>query len=166
LHDLLLTLIATKDLILQHGSVWLFFLLALGIVGLPIPDETLLASAGYLIARGKLALLPTLAAGYGGAIFGITGSYIIGLTAGSFLVKKYGRWIGLTEARAAKAHYWFDRFGVWALFFGYYIPGVRHFTGYVAGTLREPYAKFATFAYGGAIVWASTFFLIGYFLGK
>lgn len=165
LNHLLTALMAAKDILLQHGSIGLFFLLALGIIGLPVPDETLLASAGFLIARGKLALSSTLTAGYLGALCGITGSYVIGLTAGSFLVKKYGTWIGLTEKRIAKAHYWFDRVGIWALFFGYFIPGVRHLTGYIAGALRETYPRFALFAYSGAFVWASTFLALGYYLG-
>jgi membrane protein DedA with SNARE-associated domain len=38
----------------EWGSFGLFPLLALGIVGLPVPDETLLASAGFFIASGEL----------------------------------------------------------------------------------------------------------------
>lgn len=159
-------LIAAKDLILQHGSLGLFFLLALGIIGLPIPDETLLASAGFLIARSKLALFPTVLAGLGGAVCGITGSYLIGLVAGSFLIKKYGSYIGLTEKRAQQAHVWFERIGIWSLTIGYFIPGVRHLTGYIAGTLRIKYSIFALFAYLGAFIWVSTFLLIGYELGS
>src|ERR1700690_3819557 len=38
----------------HYGSVSLFFLMMLGIVGLPVPDETLLVFSGYLIFKGKL----------------------------------------------------------------------------------------------------------------
>lgn len=45
--------------IIQYGYLALFALLLLGIVGLPVPDETLLAFAGYLIFTNELAPLPT-----------------------------------------------------------------------------------------------------------
>ena len=38
----------------QHGYLGMFFLLMLGIVGLPVPDETLLVFCGYLIYKRRL----------------------------------------------------------------------------------------------------------------
>lgn len=153
-----------SEIILQHGGLALFVLLALGIVGLPIPDETLLISAGYLIAHNKLTLTPTLIGAYLGSICGISLSFLIGRLAGNWLIKKYGFWIGITPKRAERAHRWFQRFGVWTLPIGYFIPGVRHLTGYIAGTLETDFKKFALFAYSGAIIWVSTFIIIGYIL--
>ncbi len=49
-----------------------------------------------------------------------------------------------------KAHAWFRRAGHWSLTFGYFIPGVRHFTAYAAGMSELEYPPFALFAYGGA----------------
>jgi membrane protein DedA with SNARE-associated domain len=45
----------------HYGYGGIFVLLMLGIVGIPIPDESLLAFAGYLVSKGELQLLPTLA---------------------------------------------------------------------------------------------------------
>jgi len=47
-------------------------LLALGIIGTPIPDEGVLAFAGYLVYEGKLQLFPILAAAFLGSACGIT----------------------------------------------------------------------------------------------
>lgn len=157
-------LLTITNALIQHGSIVLFLLLALGIVGLPIPDETLLVTAGALIAKGKLLVLPTIIAAYGGSMMGISISFSIGLTAGSFVVKKYGSWFGITPKRIALAHRWFQKIGIWTLLIGYFVPGVRHLTGYVAGTLETNYAKFALFAYTGAIIWSTTFILFGYWL--
>jgi membrane protein DedA with SNARE-associated domain len=49
---------------------------------------------------------------------------------------------------------------------GYFIPGVRHLTGYVAGASELGFVNFALFAYTGAFVWAATFITLGYFLGE
>ena len=42
--------------ITHYGYGAIFCLLALGIVGLPAPDETLLAFSGYLVSRGTFIL--------------------------------------------------------------------------------------------------------------
>jgi undecaprenyl-diphosphatase len=49
---------------------------------------------------------------------------------------------------------------------GYFIPGVRHLTGYVAGASELSFSNFALFAYTGAFCWAATFITLGYFLGE
>lgn len=147
----------------QYGSLAIFVLLALGILALPVPEESLMVFAGFLMARGDLSVVPTVFAAIGGALCGITMSYLIGLTAGTFLVRKFGRWVGITDVRLERVHLWFERIGKWALFIGYFILGVRHLTGYVAGTVRLEYREFALFAYTGGILWASLFLSIGYF---
>jgi membrane protein DedA with SNARE-associated domain len=43
---------------------------------------------------------------------------------------------------------------------------VRHFTAVVAGTTKVEYRSFALYAYGGAVVWVSTFLFIGFHFGK
>jgi membrane protein DedA with SNARE-associated domain len=153
-------------LISQYGLIALFFLLVLGIVGLPVPDETLLAFSGYLIFKGHFRYLPTVAAAYAGSICGITISYTIGRTGGIYLIHKYGSYVHLTPERLDRVHMWFERMGRWALFFGYFMPGVRHFTAIVAGSSQlEPHV-FARFAYAGGLAWVLTFVSLGYFLGE
>jgi membrane protein DedA with SNARE-associated domain len=149
----------------QYGSFALFALLALGIFALPIPDETLMVLAGILVAHNKLSVFPTALAAILGAVTGISVSYVIGRVAGTFLIRKYGHWLGITEAKMQRVHNGFERVGPWALLMGYFIPGVRHLTGYVAGITEMHYKYFALFAYGGATIWAAVFLSLGYFLG-
>lgn len=149
----------------HYGSFALFFSMVLGIVGLPIPDETLLVLAGILLAKGKLLFFPTIIAAYAGAMGGITVSYSIGYTGGHYLAVRYGKRLGITKKRLDWAHRQFERFGGWLLFFGFYLPGVRHLTGYVAGSVQLAYRRFACFAYPGALVWSSIFLTLGYFFG-
>src|SRR6185295_4579851 len=154
------------QLISQYGLIALFFLLVLGIVGLPVPDETLLTFCGYLVYKGNFHYLPTVLVAFAGSVCGITTSYIIGRTGGLYLVHKYGRYVHLTQARLDTVHMWFERMGRWTLFFGYFMPGVRHFTAVVAGSSElEPHV-FALFAYTGGLLWVLTFISLGYFLGE
>jgi membrane protein DedA with SNARE-associated domain len=149
----------------EYGSIVLFFLLALGIVALPIPDETLLVISGALVANGILHLHSTVISAVAGSLTGITISYILGITGGSFLMQRYGSWFGVTKEKLDKAKDWFDHLGKWALFIGYFIPGVRHFSGFTAGITRVNYKHFALFAYSGGIFWIATFLSLGYFFG-
>jgi len=155
-----------NELLLHYGSFALLFLLALGIVALPIPEETLLVVSGILIYEGVFSVLPTLFAGYCGSIIGITGSYLIGYTGGVYIIKTYGGYVGITHAKMERVHGWFERYGKILLIVGYFIPGVRHFTGLVAGISSLEYHKFALYAYSGAVFWVSTFLGIGYFFGR
>jgi membrane protein DedA with SNARE-associated domain len=149
----------------HYGSFALFFLLTIGILALPVPEETLMVIAGVLMHHGELQIPNTIIAAMMGSLCGITASYLLGRTAGHFLINRYGKWIGIGQEQIDKAHAWFERFGKWTLFIGYFIPGIRHFTGFSAGMTYLSYREFALFAYSGALVWVATFLSIGYFFG-
>lgn len=149
-----------------YGYVAITSLLALGIVGLPIPDETLLVFSGYLVHKGDLKLLPTFFAAFLGSMCGITISYVLGRTFGLALIHRYGKLLHLTDEHIQKVHDWFARIGHWSLTVGYYMPGIRHFTAIVAGTSRLEPATFALYAYSGGLLWVSSFIALGYYLGE
>ncbi len=151
--------------LLHFGSVALFCFLMLGILALPIPEETLMVIAGAMMHEGRLIILWTIVAAYAGSMCGISMSYLLGRTASRFVLSKSSRWIGIKKKHLDKGHAWFEKYGTWTLFFGYFIPGVRHFTGIIAGVAKLEYKRFAIFAYSGAIVWATVFLAIGYLFG-
>jgi membrane protein DedA with SNARE-associated domain len=150
----------------QYGYFGIFGLLVLGIVGLPVPDETLLTLVGYLLSRGKLHFAPAMTAALLGSACGITLSYLLGRTTGYYLLHRYGPRVHVTQDKLDRVHAWFKRFGGLTLTFGYYVPGVRHLTAYVAGTSKLEYPVFAAFGYTGAVLWTATFISLGYFLGE
>jgi membrane protein DedA with SNARE-associated domain len=129
-----------------YGYGAIFVLLLLGIVGLPIPDETILVYCGYLIYRGTLHAVPAYFTAMAGSWCGISLSYTIGRTLGAGAVSRYGKRLHLTEARMNRVHQWFNRIGHWALVVGYFVAG-------------------AAYAWSGGAVWVLCFILLGYFLG-
>jgi membrane protein DedA with SNARE-associated domain len=151
--------------LMQYGCFAIFGLLVVGIIAFPVPEETLMVLAGILMSQGNLSIPSTLLAAFLGSICGISISYSIGRTAGHYVIHTFGKWIGLTEKRLQKAHAWTERFGTWTLFIGYFIPGLRHFTGFLAGTTDLEFNRFARFAYSGALLWILTFLSVGYFFG-
>jgi membrane protein DedA with SNARE-associated domain len=137
-----------------------------GIVGLPVPDETLLTFTGYLVFKGHLSLPLAFAAAFAGSTCGITISYWLGRTFGLALIHRYGKYLRITEEHIRKAHAWFERVGHWGLTFGYFVPGVRHVTAYAAGMSEVEPRQFVLFAYSGACLWVAAFIGLGYFLGE
>jgi membrane protein DedA with SNARE-associated domain len=151
--------------ITQYGVFALFVLLALGIVALPIPDESLLVASGYLLATGDLKPIPTAIAAVAGAWTGISISYALGHFLGYPLVNsRFGKMVGLQGKRFEKTRRWFYRIGKWSLVIGYFIPGIRHIVGYMAGMLSFKYRQFMLFAYSGGAIWAILFLSVGYIL--
>jgi membrane protein DedA with SNARE-associated domain len=144
----------------------IFCLLMFGIVGLPVPDETLLTFSGYLIYKGTFSAPLAFATALTGSACGISLSFFLGRTFGLGLIHRYGRYIHVTEEHVNKAHEWFRRRGHWGLTFGYFVPGVRHLTAYAAGMSELEPRQFALFAYTGAVLWVSAFLGLGYFLGE
>jgi len=152
--------------ITQYGYLAIFLLLMFGIVGLPVPDETLLTFTGYLIYSGHLRFPLAYATALAGSISGITISYTLGRTFGLMLIHRYGRYLRIREDHVHKAQKFFEGAGHWGLTFGYFVPGVRHLTAYAAGMSDLESHIFATFAYAGACVWVATFMGLGYLLGE
>jgi membrane protein DedA with SNARE-associated domain len=148
-----------------YGYFALFGSLVFGIVGLPIPDETLLALSGYLVFKGQLGFLPTVLTAFSGSVAGISLSYVIGRTGGYRVLHKYGPRFHVTGEKIRMVDRWFERVGKWMLMIGYFIPGVRHLMALVAGSSKMRYPVFAGFAYTGGIIWSMTFVSLGYYLG-
>jgi len=149
-----------------YGPAAIFVLLFLGVFGLPVPDETLLTFAGVLVRRGHLHFLPTWIAAAAGSMGGITLSYLVGRTLGLGAVDRFGRWLHVTRADLARVERWFEHSGRWVLTFGYFIPGVRHFTAIVAGSSSLPAPVFGRYAYSGAAIWSLTFITLGWYVGR
>jgi membrane protein DedA with SNARE-associated domain len=152
--------------ITTYSYFGIFIALGLGIVGLPLPDETLMAYAGFLVFQGKLNYLYTILVAFAGTSCGITIGYILGRGLGNPFIKKYTFKMHVNPNEIKHAENFYNRYGKFALFIGYFIPGVRHMTAIFAGTSLMPYRTFALFAYTGGFLWTITLVSLGYFLGE
>ena len=150
----------------RYGYGAIFVLLMLGIVGLPISDETLLIFVGYLSFKGTLQLEPAVASAFSGSATGISLSYAIGRYVGLPALTKFGHLIHLRPEHLAETQRWIDRWGKYCLLVAYFIPGVRHLAAVVLGASLLPPTVFARFAYTGALVWSASFIGLGYLAGE
>ena len=159
MHALLLTII-------DYSYIGIFAALGLGIIGLPIPDETLLAFAGFLSFKGKLSFFLTFFASFLGASCGISISYFLGKYGSGYISNKYSEKLTAYSGRLKEVGEVYNKYGEFALLMGYFIPGFRHFTAIFAGISHFPYWRFALFAYTGAFLWTATFLTFGYLIGS
>ncbi|RKN85614.1 VTT domain-containing protein [Paenibacillus ginsengarvi] len=151
---------------LEHYGYWvLFFALFLEMLALPLPGEVLMSYAGLLVFQGKLNWLFAIVSAGVGTSVGMTLSYWVGYRLGMPFFEKYGARIHLGPDKLDKVSRWFQKYGNKVLLIAYFIPGVRHITGYFSGTTRIAFRKYAAFAYLGAFFWTSVFISLGKVLG-
>lgn len=150
----------------QYGYIGLFGLFILGLVGLPIPDEVILAFVGFLSYQGKMNYFLTLLAAGAGSVVGMSFSYWLGNKLGKAFFKKHGKKVNLSMNHIERVEEWFLQHEGLIIIVGYFIPGVRHVTSIVSGILKYSYRKFIVYTVAGATIWVGTFVSIGYLLGE
>lgn len=153
------------DLFNHYGYVVLFVSLLLELIAFPLPGEPLMTYCGYIIYTNKMSWSISIIVASVGTITGITISYFIGKVLGTSFFEKHGHYIHLDKKRIDKTSKWFQEYGNKLLLMAYFIPGIRHITGYFSGMTKISYKKFAVSAYVGAFIWTTTFISLGTVLG-
>lgn len=153
-------------LIEQYGYLVVFFGVMLESIGVPLPGETILIVAGFLIHQGTLGLVPTIFIGVIGTIFGNQLGYWIGHKGGRPFVLRWGHYVGITTERLAQVEGFFARHGGKAVFLARFIPWLRAFGALAAGISHMSRGVFFFYNVLAGVVWASTSVTIGYVFGQ
>ncbi|WP_242832319.1 DedA family protein [Desulfosporosinus orientis] len=152
--------------IYHHSYLALFSFLSLGMLGLPVPDELLMAFSGFLISIGRMTLAKTLLVSSLGSFAGVNLSYWLGRILGPPLFERLGPYLHLNAQKLNRAEDWFLRFGLKTVVAGYFFPGFRHFIAYFSGISKLPYRLYALLTGIGAVLWSITFISLGRMLGS
>jgi membrane protein DedA with SNARE-associated domain/membrane-associated phospholipid phosphatase len=152
-------------LINHYGYIILFSGLVLELIAFPLPGELMMTYCGFLVYQSKMNWIMSILVATAAVILGITISYFIGTKLGIKFFEKYGSYIHFGPTQMEKTSKWFNSSGNKLLIFAYFIPGVRHITGYFSGITEISYIRFALNAYSGAFIWTTTFISLGRFLG-
>jgi membrane protein DedA with SNARE-associated domain len=148
-----------------YGGV--FGLMLLEASSLPIPSEVILPFAGYLVWKGDMDFLFTLAVATVAAIIGSLVDYYIGLKGVQALTKYrlLGRAV-FSESQLKVAGNYFYRYGAVMVFVGRLIPAVRTLISFPAGAVKMPLAKFLGYTIAGCLVWNTLLIYVGFYLGS
>lgn len=151
--------------LLKYGYIVLFVSFLLELMALPLPGELIMGFVGYLCYQGKMDWFSSIMAVGLGLCSGITIAYYLGRKFGHPFFLKYGHYIRMGPKQMDSLGKWFEKYGNKVLIAGFFIPGIRHFTGYFAGIIELPLRTFMIYAYLGAFIFASTFISLGRILG-
>lgn len=130
----------------------------------PIPADTIVALGSFLAARGHGSAFGAFLATWVGNVAGAMGTYAAGRRYGAERLES--RLMGERAASAqARVQGLYGRFGIAALFFSRFIPGVRAIVPPFAGALRIPPLR-AGLAIGLASgIWYGLVSYLGYTVG-
>ncbi|MCH8298353.1 MAG: DedA family protein [Chloroflexi bacterium] len=146
------------------------FLMAIESAAIPFPSELIMPLAGWLLieAKGESAWMLGLAAFYGalGNLLGSWVAYWISFKGGRPLLKKYGRFVLLTQHDVDRAEQWFQKYGELAVFASRLLPVVRTFISIPAGIARMNIWKFSFYTFIGSYPWSLGLAYGGYKLGE
>lgn len=143
----------------------IFVVVVLGNVGLPVPEETVLALGGFLAERGDMRLPIVIAVGVLAAVAGDNLGYWLGRRFGRDALGKYGRYVGVTPERLARVSTLMTRYGGFAVFVARFVPGVRTLAGPVAGATGMPPLTFVVSNALGALAYVPYVVVVGYAVG-
>ena len=141
----------------QFGYLGVFLLILAENIFPPIPSEVILTLGGYMTTMTSMTKLGIIIASTAGSVIGATILYGIGLLLDverlEKIIGKYGKFLRLTIKDIHKADAWFDKYGVWAVFFGRLIPLVRSLISIPAGMSNMKFGLFLLFTTLGTLIW-------------
>ena len=155
-----------SSLVSHYGVLAVLLLMAAESCGIPFPSEVIMPSAGLLAATGQMNLAEAILAGAAGNLLGSLAAFALAARFGEPLLLGPGRWIGIRAHHLEIADGWFQRWGMWAVFFGRLLPVVRTYISFPAGLARINLVWFSVLTFVGAMPWCAALALVGYTLGK
>jgi membrane protein DedA with SNARE-associated domain len=153
-------------LIHEYGLVAVAAIIGLECLGLPVPGETaLLAAAIYAGTKHDLNINAVIVTAAGAAIAGRMIGYLIGHKFGSWLLLRYGHYVGLTTGRIKLGQYLFLRYGGKIIFLAQFVPVLRTLAGPFAGANLMPWRNFIFANAVSSCVWAASYGYAAYWVG-
>src|ERR1700731_3565230 len=96
----------------------------------PIPSEVIIPPAAYLAhTQGQFSFVGVVLAGTAGSFVGAPVIYWGARPPGGPAVVRFGRYMGLGQAKLDLAERWCTRYGAPGVFFARLLPVVRHLIG-------------------------------------
>lgn len=159
-----------QQIVNDYGS-WVYAVLfaivfcETGLVVLPfLPGDSMLFAAGSIAAMGGMN------------IFMLVGLLILAAVLGDFVNFEIGKHFGKKlfanpNSRIFKPQYlqktqdYYAKYGGRTIIIARFVPIVRTFAPFVGGMGQMPYGEFIKYNLVGAVLWVTSFTLLGYFFG-
>lgn len=153
----------------DYGYIGIFLLIMLENVFPPIPSEVILTVGGFMTTTTDMTMLGVILASTAGSVVGAVILYGVGLLVDverlERVVEKYGSWLRVKKSDIHRADHWFDKYGIWTIFFGRLIPLVRSLISIPAGMSNMKLWLFLTFTTLGTLLWNTVLVFVGEAVG-
>jgi membrane-associated protein len=152
---------------LIYGLLFLIIFCETGLVITPfLPGDSLLFAIGALAAKEGSSLNIWIAAAVllVAAILGDTVNYWIGRKSGGWMMRKFPKIV--KPSHIEKTNEFFVRYGGKTIIIARFVPIVRTFAPFVAGSGEMDYRRFMFFNVIGALLWVGLILPCGWFFGN
>jgi membrane protein DedA with SNARE-associated domain len=126
-----------------------------------LEGETVVLFAGFAAAQGLVDPGLLLLCAWIGSFSGDQCYFWIGRNYGLRLLRRFPSWRGGVE----NALSWLERYDTWFILSFRFIYGVRNFSSFALGLSAVRWERFMRLNFLAALLWASSFVGVGYFLG-
>ncbi|MDG5473372.1 DedA family protein [Jeotgalibacillus sp. ET6] len=153
----------------QYGYFGIFLMIALENLFPPIPSEVILPFGGFMTTTTDLTVTGVIIASTAGSVAGAVILYGVGLLVDverlEKIIERYGNILRVKKEDLHRADAWFDRYGVWTVFFCRMVPLIRSLISIPAGMSNMPFVLFLIFTTLGTIIWNTILVVVGAQLG-
>jgi len=153
----------------DYGYIGIFLLIMLENIFPPIPSELILTVGGFMTTTTTMTIPGVIIASTAGSVIGAVVLYGVGLLLDverlEKIIDKYGNWLKVRREDLYRADAWFDRFGIWTVFFGRLVPLVRSLISIPAGMSNMRFWQFLLFTTLGTVIWNTVLVFIGEAVG-
>lgn len=148
----------------------IFVLMGLESVLIPIPSEVTMPFSGFLASQGTLNVWLVIITGTLANLTGSLLAYYIGFYLEETVllkwIKKYGKFILISEKEYRHAEHWFQKYGDKVIFVSRLLPAVRTVISLPAGVFKMNIKKFIIYTTVGCFLWSALLTYFGYVLGE
>ena len=152
MHDWIITWFAW---VRDWGYLGVFLLMAMESSVLPVPAEFVMPPAGYWVAKGEMDAALAIASGVLGSILGSLVNYGFAHWLGRGFVRRFGRYVFVSEQSLARAERYLERYELGGVFFARLLPFVRHVIGIPAGIVRMRIGPYGIATILGSALWCA-----------
>jgi membrane-associated protein len=135
------------------------------LLGLVLPGDSLLFTAGLLASQGHLDLWILIIVALLGAILGDSAGYAFGKRVGPKLFTREDAWL-FTTHQLEQARHFYERHGGKTIFLARFVHFVRTLAPMIAGAAGMPYGTFLVYNIFGGLFWVISVSTLGSWLGN
>jgi len=160
-----------QSFLVSHALYAIILFGVLEAICIPISSELTFLLGGAVASGGipgthqHPSLVLVIVVGTLAEMVGSYVSYYVGRVGGKPLVRRWGRYVLITEGDVARAERFLVGRGAWALPVARMLPFVRAFASIVAGLVEIPPVRFGVLSLIGTLVYVVVLSSIGYSLG-